>query len=569
MHSTLRFSAGKTTDDVKAVITSQLKNNGGLLTNSSVFRADVESLSVDVGATGINPQTSTNVTPVSFHRSVSFTITHVRDKDTERRYESSLSTSATTEVRISDATMVATLFLDATKSNVAGEDAGTQGSVRISPVSSDTQTAMTTLLTHERTTQLETGRERTVSTDSALEGTEANSPEGEATTQIVLSRGRTTHQQSLHDETTQLVLSSEQTTRSSIIFTTHQPLDALHISTEATTESLPLTITTASEPGQSSTGAASVDTVSAEIYSTEYAPITESPSVEIVVTYSVTVKDMSRTTPVWSAITDSLIRIGETTSHPVQNAVSESTIVDNPFTGSHRVDNTITESPRVDNAVTESHIVDNAITKNPHVDNAITESHLVDNAITESHLVDNAITESHLVDNAITESHHVDTPIAETHHVDNAVTESPSSAIDATESITTGHPRNGSAVTASHLTQPTTTHSLISTQWQRVMIILNRTKYIPTASRTSEMTLSTADNANNFRTSTASEIEDGFNTTKQTDERTHFSPTTKMDDTDSTNGGPYTVVTESHTFTGTTHSKLKSRQTAMPSKINV
>ena len=526
---------------------------------------DVESLSVDVGATGINRQTSTNDTPVSIHRSVSFTITHVRDKDTERRDESILTTSATTEVRISDATMVATLFLGATKSNVVGEDAGTHGSARISPVSSATEVAKTTMLGHERTTQPETEREQTVSQYTVLESTETMSPEGDATSQIVSSTGRAIQQESESDDSTQLLLSSEHTTRSSILFTTDHSSDPLHTSAEATTESLPLTITTASQLDPSSTGASSAELVSVEIYPTEYAPVTESPSVEIVVTYSVTVKDMSRTTPVWSAITDSLIRIGETTSHPVQNAVSESTIVDNPFTGSHRVDNTITEGPRVDNAVTESHIVDNAITKNPHVDNAITESHLVDNAITESHLVDNAITESHLVDNAITESHHVDTPITETHHVDNAVTESPSSAIDATESITTGHPRNGSDVTASHLTQPTNTHSLISTQWKRIMIIRNRTKDTPTASLTSEMTLSTADNASNFRMSTASEIEDGVNTTKQTDERTHqalqsnnFYPTTKIDDVDSTNGGPFTVTIESHTLTGMTHNKTKS-----------
>ena len=555
MHSTLRFSAGKTTGDVKAIITSQLKNNGGLLTNSSVFRADVDSLSVDVSATRGSSRTSTSGTPASTHRPVYFTITHVRDKDEEWGDESTGSTTETTGVnsgaRISNATTLSTLFHDVTRSSVVGEDAGTQGSVRFSLVSSDAQAPMTTMLEHERTTRLVSEREHTVRTFSVLEGKETQSQEDEATTQIVLSTGRTTLQQSRHDETTQLVLPGEKTTRSSIMFTTDQSSDPLHTSTETLTESLPLTITTASEPEQYSTSATSVDTVSAEIYPTEYSPITESPSVEIVVTDSVTVKDMSRTTPVWRAITDSLIRIAETTSHPVQNAVSESTIVDNPFTGSHIADNPITES----------HRVDNPFTKSPRVDNAVTESHHVDNDITDNHVVDNTVTENHYVDNPITESHHVDTPITETHHVDNAVTESPSSAIDATESIATERP-------------PTTTHSLISTHWQRIMIILNRTKDTPTASLTSKMTLSTADNASNFRTSTASEIEGGVNTTKQTYERTppalqskNFSPTTKMDDIDSTNGGPFTAVTESQTFTGTTHSKIKSSNSDA-SKIN-
>ena len=562
VYSTLGFSAGKTTDEVKAVITSQLKNNGGLLTNSSVglFRADVDSLSVDVSATGINRQASTNDTPASTHRPVSFTITHVRQKNKDRGEEStSLMTAATTEVRISDATMVATLFLGATKSNVVGEDAGTQGSARISPVSSATQAAMTTLLENETTTQLETEREETITKFSVLESTETKSPEGEATTQIVVSTGRTIQQESESDESTQLMLSSEHTTRSSILFTTDQSSDPLHISTEATTESLPLTITTASEPEQSSTSAVSMDTVSAEVdlYPSKIYPATESPSTENAVTESISVNDFSGSTPVWSAITDSLIRIAVTVSHPVQNAVSESTIVDNPFTESHRVDTTITESPRVDNPITESPRVDNAVTESPRMDNAVTDSHHVDNDITENQVVDNTVTENPHVDNPVTESHHMGNDITDNRHVDNAVTVSPSSASDATKSITTDHPRNGSAVTPSHLLHPATAESPISTQWS--------TKYIPTAPLSSERTLIATEQ--NFRTSKAPAIQEGFDTTQNAEETTAQAITTnssshptKIDYGHSTNDWPFTVTIESHTLTGMTRNKL-SRQT--------
>ena len=513
MHSTLRFSAGKTPDGVKAVIVSQLQNNGGLLTNSSVFRADVESLYVDVSATR---GSSTNDTPVSTHRPVSFTITHVRDKGKERGEESSGSTPATTAVTTEDATMMSKLFPDITKSGVMVEDAGTQGFIRFSTESS--MAATTTNHVYEITTQPQTESAQTVSKYPVLEGTETMPPEGEETTHIVLSRGLITQQVSRHDETTQMVSPSEQTTRFFPLFTTGQLSDTLHTFTETTIESLPLTITTESEPEQSSTDATSVEPVSAEIYSTEYAPVAESPSVENVVTDSVNRDDISRSSSVWSAVTDSRIWSTITMSHIVHNAA--------------------TESPRVDNAITDSPRVDNGTTERPYVDNTVTESPRVYNGTTESPRVDNGTTESPRVDNGTTESIR-------------AVMESPYVGSDTTEPT-----RKGSAGTTSDLSQFTTAHSLISRQWTRFMAILNQTKDIATASPTSEMTLSAAEN--NFRTSKTSAREDGFDTTHNAEQTTTQARPTQMGDVDSTNDGLFTVTIESHTLTGTTNITIKS-----------
>ncbi|KAI0242621.1 hypothetical protein LSAT2_012281 [Lamellibrachia satsuma] len=192
VHSALRFATSRTPAVVQATIVAQLKNSGGLLTNSSEFRADAESVSVGVSvtrerthsSTRTSTRATTHATPVTTHRPVSFTVRYVPDKNTERDRDSGGSTAETTgiatEMDTSDVTGRTTL------SSVRGRTV-TQPSVRGRTVTQPSVRGRTVTQpsVRGRTVTQPSVRGRTVTRQSVFDRVTQRQPESEPATHTV------------------------------------------------------------------------------------------------------------------------------------------------------------------------------------------------------------------------------------------------------------------------------------------------------------------------------------------------------------------------------------------------
>ena len=291
---------------------AQLKNSGGLLTNSSQFRADAESVSVGVSvtrerthsSTRTSTRATTHATPVTTHRPVSFTVRYVPDKNTERDRDSGGSTAEATgiatvtqpSVRGRTVTQPSVRGRTVTQPSVRGRTVTqpyvrgrtvTQPSVRGRTVTQPSVRGrtVTQLSVRGRTVTQPSVRGRTVTQPSVFDRVTQRLPESEPATHTVSSREWTTQQPPKHDNRT----SGERTTRQPFVrertaqVTTDNSLGPQHTTNEANTDTdTPVTATESRSVHTSTGSTASVtfmESISVNTYSTSDAPVGSSVTV--------------------------------------------------------------------------------------------------------------------------------------------------------------------------------------------------------------------------------------------------------------------------------------------------